>query len=93
MVSCGTTGSTNRADKNFSIIILVTIIIIMLLRLLYHSVFRTLAHLMHEKYSKPCQTSKTMRYIENHGIAETVYSGIFRYTQEHSAIFSHVQAH
>ena len=42
-------------------------------------------------YSKPCQISKMMRHIENPDMVRTVYSGIFRYIQEHSAIFSHVQ--
>ena len=30
-------------------------------------------------------------HIENPGIVRTVYSGIFRHTEGHSAIFSHVQ--
>ena len=48
---------------------------------------------MHEAYSKPCQTSKQMRHIENpwHSL-RTVYSDIFRHMQRHSAILSHAQA-
>ena len=34
-----------------------------------------------------------MRHIENPGIVRTVYSGIFRHIQGHSAIFSHVQSY
>ena len=32
-------------------------------------------------------------HIENPGIVRTVYSGIFRHIQGHSAIFSHIQAY
>ena len=32
-----------------------------------------------------------LRHIENPGIVRTVYSGIFRHTEGHSAIFSQVQ--
>ena len=39
---------------------------------------------MPEAYSKPCQITKMMRLIENHGIVRTVFSGILRHTQEHS---------
>ena len=53
--------------------------------------FGTLACLMPEAYSKPCQISKIMRHIENPVIIRTVYSGICRHTQGHLAIFSHVQ--
>ena len=42
--------------------------------------------------SKPCHISKMMRCTENPDIVRTVYSSIFRYTQGHSAIFSHVYA-
>ena len=42
---------------------------------------------MPEAYSKPYQISKMMRHIENSGIVKTVYSDIFRDSQEHSAIF------
>ena len=31
-------------------------------------------------------------HIENPGLVTTVYSGIFRHTRRHSAIFSHVLA-
>ena len=32
-------------------------------------------------------------HIENPGIVRTVYSGIFRHIQGHSAIFTHAQAY
>ena len=48
---------------------------------------------MPEGYSKPFQISKMMRHIENATTITTVYSGIFRYIQRHSAIFSHVLAY
>ena len=67
-------------------ITLVTMIIILLQ--LYRGTFRTLAHLMREAYSKPCQISKISRHIENPGIVRTVNSGIFRHTEGHSTIFS-----
>ena len=34
-----------------------------------------------------------MRHIEIPGIVRTVYSGIFRHIQEHSAMFNHVQVY
>ena len=55
--------------------------------------FKTLAYLIPEVYSKPCQISKLMRHIENPAIVRTVYSSIFRSIQGHSAIFSHFQAY
>ena len=91
MVSCGAPGDTNRADKNYNIIALVTMI--MMLLQLYRSIFRTFAYLMPEAYSKNCQISKIMRYIENPVIVKTVYSGICRHNQGHSTIFSHVHAY
>ena len=48
---------------------------------------------MPEGYSKPFQICKMMRHIENATTITTVYSGIFRYIQRHSAIFSHVLAY
>ena len=48
---------------------------------------------MPDKYLKPCQKSKIMRYIENPDIVRTVYSDIFRHVQGHSALLSHVQAY
>ena len=48
---------------------------------------------MHGAYLKPCQISKMMRHIENSSIVRTVYSGIFRHIQGHSAILSHVQGY
>ena len=84
MVSCGAPGYTNRADKSCNIIILVTIIIILLN--LYRGIFRTLAYVMLEAYSKVCQISKIIKYIEKPVIVTTVYQG-------HSAIFSHAQTY
>ena len=75
----------NQADKYSYIIALVTIIVIILLEL-YRSILRTLAYLTPDAYSKPCQISKMMRHFENPGIVRTVYSGIFRHVQVHSAI-------
>ena len=89
MVSCGAPGCTNRADKNSS---KMTVTIIILIQL-YRGIFRTLVHLMPAACSKPCQTSQTVRHIENTGIIRTVYSGIFRHIQGHSAIISHAQAY
>ena len=60
---------------------------------LYGGIFRTLAYLIPAGYSKPCQLYKMMRHIENSDIVRTAYSGIFKQNQEHSAIFSHVQAY
>ena len=48
---------------------------------------------MPEACSKPCQTSKMMRHIEKTSMVRTVYSGIFRHIQQHSAVSSHVQSH
>ena len=48
---------------------------------------------MPEAYSKPCQISRMMKHIENPGIIRTVYSGIFRHIQWHSAILSHFQTY
>ena len=48
---------------------------------------------MPEAYSKHCQVSRMMRYIENLGIVGTVYLRIFRHLQGDPAIFSHVQAY
>ena len=53
----------------------------------------TLAYLMPEAYSKPYQISCMLGHIENPCIVRTVYSGIFRYIQWHSAILSHFQAY
>ena len=33
------------------------------------------------------------QHIENSGIVRTLYSGLFRHTQGHSVIFSHVQVY
>ena len=48
---------------------------------------------MPEGYSKIFQISKMMRHIENATTITTVYLGVFRYIQRHSAIFSHVLAY
>ena len=80
MVSYGASGYTNRASKNSNII---TPTIIIMLLLIYCGTFRTLAYLMPEVYSKPCQMSKMMRHIDNPGIVRTVSSGIFRHIQGH----------
>ena len=91
MDSCGAPRCTNRADKNSNKITLVTTMII--LPKLYRAIFTTLAYLMPETYSKPCEISKMMRHIENPGIIKTVYSDIVRSIQGHSAILSHVLAY
>ena len=62
MVSCGTPGYTNQADKNSYIITLVTIT--MLLQL-YCSILRILTYVMREAYSKLCQIFTMMRHTEN----------------------------
>ena len=46
-----------------------------------------------ETCSKFFQISKLIRHIEIPGIVRTVYSGIFRHTLGHSAIFSYVQVY
>ena len=51
---------------------------------------RTPAYLIPEAHSKPCQISKMMRHTESPGTVKTAYSGIFKYIQGHSAIFTHV---
>ena len=88
MVSCWAPGCRNLADKKFNIITLVTVLFS-----LHCEIFGNLAHLIPEAYSKPCQISNMMRYIENPDMVRKVCSGIFRHIQEHSAIFSHVQVH
>ena len=62
--------------------------------LILHRV-RALAYLLLDAYSKPCQTSKMMRHIENPGIVRTVYSGIFRDIQQYSTILRlrHIEAY
>ena len=91
--NCRAPGCTNQADKNSSIITLVTIIIliIMIIIITHRDIMRTLAYLILEAHSKPCQIFKLMRHTENFDIVITVYLGIFKHVQGHSAIFSHVQ--
>ena len=48
---------------------------------------------MPEVCSKPCQTSKMIRHIENPGIVRPIDLGIFRHIQGHPAIFTHIQAY
>ena len=48
---------------------------------------------MPEVCSKPCQTSKMTRHIENPGIVRPTDLGIFRHIQGHPAIFTHIQAY
>ena len=48
---------------------------------------------MPEAYSKPCQKSKTIRHIKQPDTVRTVYSGIFRHIQGHSAVIIHAQAY
>ena len=91
MVSCGAPACTNQVDQNSNITKL-DAIIIMLLHV-YCDKFRTLAYLMSEAHSKPCQISKMMKHIKNPAIVRTVFSDIFRNIWEHLAIFSHVQAY
>ena len=85
MVFCRLPGCTNQADKDFNIIMLVTIIVMMLQ--LYSDIIRAMAYLMPATYSKHCQISKMMRHIENPGIVTTSYSDIFRYIQGHAELF------
>ena len=68
MVSCRAPRCTNRADKHSNRIALVTMIIMLLQ--LYLGIFRTLAHLMFEAYSKPFQISKLMRHIAGQGVSK-----------------------
>ena len=44
---------------------------------------------MPEAYSKLCEIYTMTRHTENPGKFRTVYSGLFRQIQEHSAILSH----
>ena len=48
---------------------------------------------MPKAYAKPLLIAKMMRHIENPGLIRAGYSGIFRYIQGHSALFSHFQAY
>ena len=59
-------------DQTRILVRLVTVIIVLLS--LYRDVFRTLAHLMPEGYSKPFQISKMIGHIENPGTVKIVYS-------------------
>ena len=68
------------------------ITIIMLLQL-YYSIFKTLAYLILEAYSKPCQIHKMIRHIKNVGINRTLHLGILKQNQGYSAVFSHLQTH
>ena len=45
---------------------------------IYRGVFRTLVYITTEAYSKPCQTSKMMRHIENPDIVRIACSIIFK---------------
>ena len=65
MVSCRAPGWTNWVDKNYNIIALVTIIIILLS--LNYGIFRILAYSIPETYSKSksWQIYKIMRHIQN----------------------------
>ena len=92
MVSCGVPECTNQADKNYNVITLATIIVIIIIIQLYHGIFKTLAYLINEANSKTCQISKVIRHVEKPGIIRTVYSDIFRNIQGLSPIFIHAQA-
>ena len=59
-------------DQTRILVRLVTVIIVLLS--LYRDVFRTLAHLMPEAYSKPFQISTMIGHIENPGTVKIVYS-------------------
>ena len=61
MVNCGAPRYTNRTDKNSNIITLFTKIILLQL---YRGIFRTLAYLLPEAYSKLCQIFKMMEHVE-----------------------------
>ena len=61
--------------------------------LLHRRLFRILANLIPEAYSKPCQTSKIIKNIDNPGTvrAEQIiqkFSGIFRDIQH---MFRHIR--
>ena len=77
MVFCRLPGCTNQADKDFNIIMLVTIIVMILW--VYSDIIRAMTYLMPATYSKHCQISKMIRHIEKPGMVTTVYSDIFRY--------------
>ena len=81
---------SSRQEIEYFIIALLEII--MLLQL-YHGILRTQAYLIPEAYSKPCQIYKMMRHIGNPDMVRTVFSGISRHTQEHSATFSNGQSY
>ena len=90
MIDCGVSGCTNRADKNSNIIRLVIIIILLKP---YRDLFRTLAYLMPEAYSKPRQIRKMMQHIESPGILRKIYSDIFRHIQQYLHMFRHIEGH
>ena len=48
---------------------------------------------MPEEWSKPCQTSKMMRHIENLVIVKTAHWGIIKPIQQYSAMFRHIHGH
>ena len=93
MVNCWASGCTNRADRileNNSY----NNVIYHDSNNYNHGIFKTLAYLMPETYSKPYQIFTTMmRHIENPCIVRKVYVGISRNIQGNSVIFSHVQAY
>ena len=85
MFSCGVPGCTNSAGKKSNIIALATQTMLLWP---YHNIFKTLAHLVLEAYSKPCQI-----YDGEPDIVKTVYSGIYRHIHGHLATFNHGQAY
>ena len=56
-------------------------------------IFGTLTHLEPEAFSKACQTSKMIKYIQSPGIVRTVHSSIFNYILGYSGILMHIHPH
>ena len=54
-----------------------------------HGIFRTLAHLENEGYSKACRTCKMTKHFQRTDIARIVYSSIFKDIEGYWCIFSH----
>ena len=80
MVNCRASGCTNRADRileNNSY----NNVIYHDSNNYNHGIFKTLAYLMPETYSKPYQIFTMMRHIENPCIVRKVYVGISRNIQ------------
>ena len=58
-----------------------------------NAIFRILAYLEPEAYSRASQTCKMIRHIQRPGLVRTVFSGSFKDIYRYSGILIHIQPH